>query len=164
MRHAMVAPGRKVISALLIFLLLVLAARGIDAALRSVSFAEELLKSDINAMQKEQLGIYVRQTEQLLTLSTIILGAVGGVLFGTPKNLTAVLKKNMPITLCIGALSLGLSIYLGYLSYDGMVWMLSKKFFNLDTPVLSWLRTGQFLTFLFGIANLVVFAYQVGRA
>jgi hypothetical protein len=147
-----------------VFALAILAVYGIDAVLNTLSFADPLLTADLKHIQEQQLGIYVRMTEQLLTLSTIVLGAVGGVLFGAPKTVTAELKKGLPNALWIGALFLVLSIYLGYLSYDRMVWMLSKNFFNLDTPILFWLRTTQFLSFLFGIASLVTFAYQTGRA
>jgi len=137
-----------------IFSLLLLSAVGVvvvDWALSHLSLAEPLI-ADLNAIQAKQVDIYVQVTQQIFTLATLVLAGVG--LFITPERK---ISTQGPLWLLTSiAVLAGSSMYFGYLSFNTIVWMLSKQFFNLETPILHYLRLAQFWTF---IASVFIFAW-----
>jgi hypothetical protein len=102
-----------------------------------------LLTADLTSLQAKQADIYVQVTQQLFTLTTLLLAGVG--LFVSPENSTRVAGPKWP--LAVVAVAAAASMYFGYLSLNSTVWMLSKNFFHLQTPVLYYTRFAQFWTF-----------------
>lgn len=124
----------------------------VERAFSSVSFAETLLTADLSAIQAKQVDIYVQVTQQMFTLAILLLAGVG--LFISPERKYPVKGPLWPLVLVvIGTAS---SMYFGYLSLNATIWMLSKNFFNLDTPVLHYLRLAQFWSF--GV-SVILFAW-----
>jgi hypothetical protein len=128
--------------AILLLLASVLVLLLVDEWFSHLSFAESVLGSDLTAIQAKQVEIYVQVTQQLFTLATLMLAGVG--LF-TPERETHIRGSVWPLVLV--ATFTAFSMYFGYLSLNATVWMLSKNFFNLQTPVLHYLRLAQFWTF-----------------
>lgn len=124
----------------------------VDEGFSRASFAEPLLGDDLSAIQGKQVDIYVQVTQQLFTLATLMLAGVG--LFITPERKTPIHGPLWPLVLV--AITTAASMYFGYLSLNATVWMLSKQFFNLQTPVLRYLRLAQFWTFG---ASVLLFAW-----
>lgn len=119
-----------------------------------VTFAEPLLKSDLTSLQTKQIEIYVEMTNQLLTLATLVF-AGAGFYFKETRDEDKLTQRGQYLlggTMLLAAFS----IYMGYLSYDKMVWMLSQNFFNLDTPLLYQFRALQFWSF---ISSIVLFGW-----
>jgi len=142
----------RILLRILVLLIIVLVPLAPRYVLSRLPFAEVLRRQDLSEWQTKQLEIYMETTKLLITLATLILGGVGFILGLTrdaqPKTLPT------PGRVAMIAVSAGLSISFGYISHDMMVWMLSKRFFNLDTAVLYWSRVAQFWTFLVSLVLL----------
>lgn len=123
-----------------------------DHLILHISFAEPQLSADLSVIQAKEVDIYVQVTQQILTLATLVLAGVG--FFITPERKTPMRGSLWPLVLV--ATLTAFSMYFGYLSLNATVWMLSKNFFNLQTPVLYYLRLLQFWTFA---VSVVLFAW-----
>lgn len=119
----------------------------VDEAFSHLSFSESLLAGDLSAIQAKQIDIYVQVTQQLFTLATLMLAGVG--LFSPQKHEKLLHARSWPLV--VVAVLTSLSMYIGYLSLNATVWMLSKPFFNLQTPYLHSLRLLQFWTFAISV-------------
>ncbi len=108
-------------------------------------FAEVQSKADLTVSQVKQLDIYVESIKLLITLTSLLFGGFAFYfkLAGNDQDGLRFIEAS--------AILAGVSIYFGYISYSTMVWMLSKHFFDLDTPILSLSRLLQVGTFLTSI-------------
>jgi hypothetical protein len=148
--------SRIAVIAIGILAIILFATWGIDNLLWLLPFVEPKLEDGLSSVQEKQIDIYVEMTTQLLTLATIVLGAVGTAFFRLVSEPgPQAVQGERHILLLTGALA-AVSVYIGYLSYTSTVWMLEKDFFNLDTPILHWLRIGQLWSLIFALAFLVV--------
>lgn len=130
--------------------LLLLIVFGVDYLISTLfTFAESLLKDDLSSLQTKQIEIYVEMITELLTLATVAFAGAG--LYLKEKTEDKKLSSRGRSILIATMLLAAFSIYMAYLSYDKMTWMLSKNFLNLDTPILYWLRTLQFWSFISSI-------------
>lgn len=139
----------KVILPLFLLGILLAVIWGVDYGIsKSVKFAEPVLNGNLTDLQTKQVEIYVAMNQQLMGLGTFVLAGLGAlffyIYFEGRKTLMGVQRAMLVGSMLLAAFS----IYMGYLSYDKMVWMLSQKFFNLDTPLLYWVRTLQFWSFI----------------
>ncbi len=136
--------------------LLLLVFWGVDHAISKwVRFAEPILRGDLSSLQGKQIDIYVEMNKQLLTLASLVFAGVGLYFNLYLKNGVTLRKRDRNIL--VGTMLLAaFSIYTGYLSYDKIVWMLSMRIFNLDTPLLYWFRTLQFWSF---VASILFFGW-----
>lgn len=102
---------------------------------------------DLTNLQKTQLEIFVASINLLISLSTLIFGAVSALLFNIYKRL----KRSQQLRLTVTCLLAGLSIYCGYLSHQAVLWMLGGPFFNLANTLVALPSQIQFVTFLASI-------------
>ena len=124
-------------TAVLILASLLLLFWAVDAVMaRYVRFAEPVLGGDLSALQQKQIDIYVQATQQLLTFCTLLIAGLGLFVDITGRPHRAQLRPGFLVSAFLAAFS----IYSGYLSLNRTVWMLSRNFVNLDTPVLYYLR------------------------
>jgi hypothetical protein len=119
----------------------------VDAGFSRLPFSEAVLPGDLTVVQSKQVDIYVQVTQQLFTLASLMLAGVG--LFSPQKHEKSPQSRMWPLVL-IAAFT-ALSMYCGYLSLNATVWMLSRQFFNLQTPYLHALRLLQFWTFAISV-------------
>lgn len=127
---------------------------GVDYLMSKLLPFAEPLHFDLSSNDTKQIEIYVEMTNQLLTLATLVF-AGAGLSFKEKREKSNLTPRGQHLLL--GTMLLGaFSIYIGYLSYDKMVWMLSQQFFNLNTPILYWARALQFWSF---ISSIVLFAW-----
>lgn len=130
----------------------------VDRAMLHVPFVEPLLTGDLTGIQAKQVDIYLQVTQQFFTFATLLLAGVG--LFISPERKTPIAGPLWP--LAVVAVATAASMYFGYLSLNTTVWMLSKNFFNLETPVLHYLRLAQFWSF--GVAVLLFAWFWLTRS
>jgi hypothetical protein len=133
--------------AILFLLVSVIVVWFVDQRFSHLSFSEPLLVGDLSAIQAKQVDIYVQVTQQLFTLATLMLAGVG--LFNPQRQAKSPQDRSWPLV--IVAAFTALSMYFGYLSLNATVWMLSRQFFNLQSPYLHSLRLLQFLTFAISV-------------
>ena len=126
---------------------------GVDYLIVNLIGLAEPIITDLSKMQEKQVDIYVETNKQLMTLATLMFAGVGWY-FDLYFRDGAKARRRGLFFVSGSMLMAAFSIYMGYLSYDKMVWMLSKRFFNLDTSLLYWFRTLQLWSFLASILLL----------
>jgi hypothetical protein len=135
-----------------VFATLVAGLIAFEAFLTSLPFADAI--PDFAAeLQQRQLDSYFQMIQLLITLATLVMGAMTGYVInrGREHGLSAseLRRAIASWTLCAA------SLYFGYLAYQQVVWMLNLGFFNPYNPRV-WIPTrGQFWSFL---SSVIVFA------
>jgi hypothetical protein len=123
----------------------------------SAPFVEEEI-TDISSIQAKQLDMYTEMIKLLITLSTALFGAIGGMFAHFYEKKTTP-PSQIHLAL-LGATLSGGSILCGYFSYQRVVWMLQVKVFNLSQPHISWTSQLQFLLFLTSAMIAALFGYR----
>ncbi len=119
---------------------------------RSVSFIYPSLDA-LNPLQEKQLEAFLEMNRLLTTLGTTLLGAIGFLMAGRRTRVSSELWTALASAVCVG-----LSVYFGYLAYQGILWMLQNAFFDLSNPQVSWTLHAHFYTFLLGVLLFADFA------
>lgn len=123
----------------------------------SAPFVEEEITT-ITPVQEKQLEMYTEMIKLLITLSTFLFGAIGG-MFAHFYEKKRTPRRQVHLAFLGTALSGG-SILFGYFSYQRVVWMLQLDVFNLSEPHIAWTSQIQFLLFLASATIAALFGYR----
>lgn len=123
----------------------------------SAPFVEEEITS-ISIVQEKQLEMYSEMIKLLITLSTFLFGAIGG-MFAHFYEAKTTPRSQMFLAFAGIALA-GASLLFGYFSYQRVVWMLQVKAFNLSEPHIAWASHLQFLLFIVSAIVAAIFGYR----
>jgi uncharacterized membrane protein len=117
--------------------------------------------TELTVFQQKQLEMYVEMNKLLITLGTLLLGAIGAMLahFYEAKPIS---PEQTQLVLFSSMLAGG-SILCGYLSYQHVIAMFQASFFNLSNPRVSWSGHAQFYLFLASTALAASFGYRALR-
>lgn len=86
--------------------------------------------------QKQALGVALEMNKLVVSLATLVFGAVGALVFtkdGAPRVTTSAGRAFVVLTLYFAALA----IYFSYVAYDKLVEMLSNEFIDLNSDLLA---------------------------
>ena len=112
--------------------------------------------------RKKQLDIWAEMNKLLITLSTVVIGGIGGfVLKHDPAGASDARQMRRAAA---GWIFCALSLYFGYLSYREASVMLSYGVFDAKSPRLWWPTRAQFWTFLVAVLLFADLAYGSVRA
>jgi hypothetical protein len=113
---------------------------------------------NLDPLQEKQLQIFLEMNRLLTTLAPLVIGAMAAFMFQRYKT------RDIPWYQIRWAVACwifaGLSLYCGYLSYEKVIWMLNKQFFDLYNPRFFWTSRTQFWTFVLSVFCLALFVYQ----
>lgn len=123
----------------------------------SAPFVEEEITT-ITPTQTKQLEMYTEMIKLLITLSTFLFGAIGGMFAHFYEKLPTP-RAQVHLALA-GILLAGGSILCGYFSYQRVIWMLQLNVFNLSQPHIAWSSQLQFLLFLASAMTAALFGYR----
>ena len=93
----------------------------------------------------------------LVTLATLAVGAIGAFIFNRYKS-----SRPTTFQIALAVISwvfAGLSLFAGYLAYDKVSWMLQNSFFDLSTPLVTWVTGSQFWLLISSLFFLACFLY-----
>lgn len=88
----------------------------------------------LSVFQLQELEFFRQQLNLLITIATLVIGAVGTLIFHFYKTTVTVTQQRWALVSCLLA---GLSLYFGYITYDAMLWMLEGPFFNLSNVAIG---------------------------
>jgi len=108
-------------------------------------------------IQAEAVNAFLEMNRLLTTLATTLLGALGLLLFGGFKGKTCSRELWAAV---VGAVSVSLSIYCGYVAYLAVISMLEAGSFDPYSPQLLRAQYAHFYTFLVGVVFIAGFVYQ----
>lgn len=91
--------------------------------LQDIRFAEPLLGADLTEVQAKQVDITAQAAQQLLTLATLVLAGIGVFASNAAKGS----QNAIPKALLVSAALAALSIYMGYLLLDRVVWCTGSR-------------------------------------
>lgn len=126
---------------------------GFEVILSSVNITEEVF-SELKDFQTKQLDIFLEMNKLMTTLATVAIGAAAGFLAGK-KAADVPSRRVLPVWILFGV-----SLYCGFLANQQVVWMLSKRFFNLYYPGIAWPSRIQFWAFLLGVFLMADVVYS----
>ena len=108
----------------------------------------EPLVESLNQLQEKELQAFLDMNRLLTTLGTTMLGALG-FLLASGRSDQRGLSVRWP-ALASGAFA-GLSVFFGYIAYEGILYMLKNQFFDLNAPVILWPHRAHFYTLLLSV-------------
>ena len=114
----------------------------------------------LNDLQKESLNIIKKITELLITLATIIFGAIGIFVFQSYKS-NKQLPKGQKIIAVIAFSLAALSIDFGYIYLEKWVELLANGIFVPFDPFITIPQTLQFCTFIISLLFWAIFILTV---
>ncbi len=147
--------NRWLLFALFIFILLL--PHGLRYLIQTPPFVEVVQQSgSLTDMEKKQLDIYLESIRLFITLATLLYGGLG-FFIGASKERRASMSRRERLLIYASMVFAGITIMLGQVSYETLIWMLSTRFFNLSTPILLWSQTLQFWSLMLAVAFFGVF-------
>jgi len=108
-------------------------------------------------IQTEAVSAFLEMNRLLTTLATTLLGALGLLLFGGFRGKSCSRELWAAV---VGAVSVSLSIYCGYVAYLAVISMLEAGSFDPYSPQLLRAQYAHFYTFLVGVIFIAGFVYQ----
>jgi hypothetical protein len=108
-------------------------------------------------IQTEAVSAFLEMNRLLTTLATTLLGALGLLLFGGFKGKSCSRELWAAV---VGAVSVSLSIYCGYVAYLSVISMLEEGTFDPYSPQLLRAQYAHFYSFLVGVIFIAGFVYQ----
>jgi len=112
---------------------------------------------DAIPIQTEAVSAFLEMNRLLTTLATTLLGALGLLLFGGFRGKSCSRELWAAV---VGAVSVSLSIYCGYVAYLAVISMLEAGSFDPYSPQLLRAQYAHFYTFLVGVIFIAGFVYQ----
>jgi len=114
----------------------------------------------LSDLQKKSIDIIIEMNKLIISLSLIVLGALGGFLI--QKYQVVKIKSLMgKLIIVLSIFFSALSIYFGYVIYSRMVEMLSNKMFNPASNLIELSQKFQYYSFL---SSLILFGLFVINA
>jgi hypothetical protein len=108
-------------------------------------------------MREKAVEAFMGMNQLITTLSTTLLGAMGFLLF---SGRTANYWSRALWAAIAGAISVGLSLFYGYVAYLQVISMLEDDNFNAYSPQLQRAQYAHFYLFLIGVVLFALFVYQ----
>jgi hypothetical protein len=116
-----------------------------------ISFVADRI-TDLNDLQQKEIDIFLQMTSLLAGFATLALGGIGALIWDRRKK-----KRNPTPQLLMAAVSSGVSLFFGYLSYRYLLWMLEQQFFVVNHRLVTTASLLQFLAFCISIIALADF-------
>lgn len=108
----------------------------------------EPLVESLSQLEEKQLQAFLDMNRLLTTLGTTLLGALGIVLASGSKGQS---KSHLRWPAIASGAFAVVSVFFGYIAYEGILYMLRNQFFDLDSPVILWPHRAHFYTLLLSV-------------
>ena len=125
--------------------------------LTRVSF-HALIVPELNKLQEKELDTFLEMNRLLTTLATGVLGGTIAIVSTRYGSSDVPLLQMWRIV--ASWVFCGLSLYCGYVSYGGIVWMLHNSAFDLTLPKVVLPQLFQFWSFVVAIFFFADFVYR----
>lgn len=153
--------GRQFLVFAIVFAFIIAAPVVVRTVVEKIRFVEPILPNQqLTNIQEKQLEIHLESVNLLITLGTLLYGGIG-LYVGLQGAAGRAAARGSRALIYLSMILAGLAILFGFLSYQLVGWMLSKQFFNLDAPIISWPQTAQFWSLMLAAAFFGVFLVSV---
>jgi len=111
---------------------------------------------DLNGLQKESTTIIVEMDKLIISLSLLVIGAIGGFILHKYENvkIRSLLQR---VTIGLSFMLACSAVYFGYVLYAKIIEMLSNKMFDATLPLIQMPLEFQYYSFLFSLILFTVF-------